>query len=94
MLGTLQLRWLMSGATFVAIGIVVLAVVLLYRKITSIGWMSKLLLAGVLITMGWIIIAGFAHFNASPRLQLSARRFHLVAQFFPRAGLSHAHRHL
>src|SRR6266851_3486225 len=31
LLGTLQLWWLMSGATFVAIGVVVLAVILLYR---------------------------------------------------------------
>src|SRR5438876_3300792 len=62
LLGTLQLRWLISGATFVAIGIVTLAVLLLYRKITSIGWMSKLLLGGVLVTMGWIIVAGFSHF--------------------------------
>src|SRR6266446_1307918 len=38
MLGTLQMRWLMSGATLVAIGIVMLATGLLYRKITSIGW--------------------------------------------------------
>src|ERR1700738_4384111 len=31
LLGPFELRWLVSGATFVAIGIVVLAVVLLYR---------------------------------------------------------------
>src|SRR5579862_7484872 len=31
-IGTLQLRWLISGATFVALGVVMLAVVLLYRK--------------------------------------------------------------
>ena len=84
----------MSGATFVAIGIVVLAVILLYRKITSIGWMSKLLLAGVLITMGWIIIAGFTHFDASRAFSFPAGRFHPVAQFFPGAGLGHAHRYL
>src|SRR5437870_1515145 len=36
LLGNLQFRWLVSGATFLAIGIVVLAAVLLYRKITSI----------------------------------------------------------
>ena len=94
LLGTLQLRWLMSSATFVAIGIVVLAVVLLYRKITSIGWMSKLLLAGVLITMGWIIFAGFSHFDAARAFSFPAGRFHLVPQFLSRARLRHAHRHL
>src|SRR5215471_8965158 len=46
LLGSLQLHWLVSGATFVAIGMVAVALVLLYRKITSIGWISKFLLAG------------------------------------------------
>ena len=82
LLGTLQLRWLMSGATFVAIGIVMLAVILLYRKITSIGWMSKLLLAGVLITMGWIIIAGFTHFNAARAFSFPPGAFTLSHNFF------------
>src|SRR5579863_7440895 len=51
LLGRLQLHWLVSGATFLAIGMVALATVLLYRKITSIAWISKLLLAGVIGTM-------------------------------------------
>jgi APA family basic amino acid/polyamine antiporter len=81
-LGTLQVRWLMSGATFVAIGIVMLAVGLLYRKITSIGWMSKLLLAGVLITMGWIIVAGFGHFDAARAFSFPPGAFTLSHNFF------------
>src|SRR6202795_1876960 len=72
----------MSGGTFVAIGVVALAVVLLYRKITSIGWMSKLLLAGVLFTMGWIIIAGFSHFDASRAFSFPAGAFSLSHNFF------------
>src|SRR6202158_2751588 len=36
LLGRVQLHWLVSGATFVAIGMVAVATVLLYRKITSI----------------------------------------------------------
>ena len=82
MLGTLQMRWLMSGATFVAIGMVLLAVVLLYRKITSIGWMSKLLLVGVLVTMGWIIFAGFTHFNAARAFSFPPGAFTLSHNFF------------
>src|SRR6202045_2116766 len=81
-LGTLQIHWLMSGATFVAIGIVMLAVGLLYRKITSIGWMSKLLLAGVLITIGWIIIAGFSHFDPSRAFSFPPGAFTLSHNFF------------
>jgi basic amino acid/polyamine antiporter, APA family len=82
LLGTLHLRWLVSGATFVAIGIVVLAVVLLYRKISSIGWMSKLLLAGVLGAMGWIIIAGFSHFDVSRAFSFPPGAFTLSHNFF------------
>src|SRR5271154_375268 len=41
------------GGTLVAIAVVGLATALLYRKITSIGWISKLLLVGVIGTMGW-----------------------------------------
>src|SRR6204780_5527507 len=65
LLGPLQGRWMVSGGTFVAIGMVILAVILLYRKITSIGWMSKWLLAGVIATMAWIIFVGFSHFHAA-----------------------------
>src|SRR6266550_3247276 len=81
-LGNLQFRWLVSGATFLAIGIVVLAAVLLYRKITSIGWMSKLLLAGVLLTIGWIIVAGLTHFNAERAFSFPAGAFTLSHNFF------------
>ena len=94
LLGPLQVRWLMSGATFVAIFIVVLAVILLYRKITSIGWMSKLLLAGVLITIGLDHHRRIHPLRCRSRFQLSGRRFHVVAQFFSRPGIGHAHRHL
>src|SRR5439155_23731487 len=81
-LGALQFRWLVSGATFLAIGIVVLAAVLLYRKITSIGWMSKLLLAGVLLTIGWIIVAGLTHFNAERAFSFPPGAFSLSHNFF------------
>ena len=81
-LGALQVRWMVSGATFVAIGMVVLAVVLLYRKITSVGWMSKWLLAGVIATMAWIIFAGFSHFHAALAFDFPPGAFHLSNGFF------------
>jgi len=64
-MGTLQANWLVSGGTFVALGVVVLAIILLYRKITRIGWLSKLLWLGSVGTIVWIIFAGLTHFNAS-----------------------------
>ncbi len=82
LLGPLQGRWMVSGATFVAIGMVVLAVGLLYRKITSIGWMSKWLLAGVIATMAWIIFAGFSHFHAALAFDFPPGAFHLSNGFF------------
>src|SRR5881397_1886479 len=82
LLGSLQLRWLISGATFVAVGIVLLATLLLYRKITHIGWMSKLLLAGVLGTIGWIIFAGLTHFNAARVFSFPPGAFALSHDFF------------
>ena len=80
--GHLEVRWFASGITMVAIAAVILAVVLLYRKITHIGWMSKLLLAGVLGTMGWIIVAGLTHFNASRAFSFPPGAFHLSREFF------------
>jgi basic amino acid/polyamine antiporter, APA family len=82
LLGDLQLRWLVSGKTFVALGIVILALVLLYRKITSIGFMSKLLLGGVVGTMGWIIFAGLTHFDASRAFSFPPGAFTLSHNFF------------
>jgi len=75
LVGALQVRWLVSGATFLAIGIVALATVLLYRKITSIGWISKLLLVGVLGTILWIIVAGLSHFNAAQAFSFPPHAF-------------------
>ena len=56
--------------------------VLLYRKITSIGWISKLLLAGVIGTMFWIIIAGLSHFDASRAFSFPPGAFTLSRNFF------------
>ncbi len=82
LLGVLQIRWLVSGATFVAIGVVLVALLLLYRKITSIGWMSKFLWLGVMGTMGWIIFAGLTHFDASRAFSFPPGAFHLSRNFF------------
>jgi len=80
--GKLELSWLVSGATFVAIGVVLLALVLLYRKITSIGWMSKILLGGVVATMGWIVVSGLFHFDASRALSFPRGAFTLNHSFW------------
>ena len=49
--------------------VVILIVVLLYRKIEAIGKISVFLWAGVLVTMLWIILGGLAHGNFAAPLQ-------------------------
>ncbi len=44
--------------------VVIVLVILLYRKITTIGKISVLLWAGVIGTMAWIIFGGATHFSA------------------------------
>jgi fructoselysine transporter len=51
------------GSKIVSGAVVVLIVMLLYRKIEAIGKISVLLWAGVLITLFWIIGGGIAHGN-------------------------------
>ena len=82
LVGHLQGTWLVSGATLVAIAMVALATVLLYRKITSIGWISKLLLIGVIATMAWIILAGLTHFDAAQAFSFPPGAFTLSNNFF------------
>jgi amino acid transporter len=52
-----------EAAVIVAVGI--LAVVLLYRQITSIGLITLSLWAGTLLTVGVVILTGAGHFKAS-----------------------------
>jgi basic amino acid/polyamine antiporter, APA family len=88
LVGRLQIHWLISGTTFIAIGVVLLAALLLYRKITSISSMSKFLLAGVVGTMGWIIIAGLTHFDASRAFNFPSGAFRLSHSFWLGLGSS------
>src|ERR1700682_1129078 len=53
-----------TGATrAVSMSVGVLVIVLLYRRVTSIGKLSVVLWAGMLITVLWVIFAGLTHFN-------------------------------
>ncbi len=82
LLGPLEARFVVSLGTFVAIGAVVVAVLLLYRKITVVGWLSRLLGIGVLGTVAWIIFAGLTHFNAARAFSFPPNAFHLSHGFF------------
>jgi amino acid transporter len=82
LLGPLHLHWVISGATLLSVGVVAVAVFLLYRKITSIGWLSKALWLGVMVTIGWIIFAGLTHFDRSRAFSFPAGAFTLSHNFF------------
>ncbi|MBV9574861.1 MAG: APC family permease [Acidobacteriales bacterium] len=82
LLGLLQIRWFISGASLLAIAIIGFTVLLLYRRITRIAWMSKFLLTGVMATIGWIIFAGVTHFSASRAFSFPPQAFTLSHSFF------------
>src|ERR1022692_1951566 len=86
LIGTLQLTWVAMPATLVAIGVCMLTAFLLYRRITAISRLSKVLWVGVMGTIGWIILAGLTHFNAHRAFELPPGAFSLSRDFFHGLG--------
>jgi basic amino acid/polyamine antiporter, APA family len=86
LLGTLQLTWVAMPATFLAIGVCALTAFLLYRRITAIARITRLLWAGVMGTIGWIIFAGLTHFNAHQAFDLPPGAFSFSRDFFHGLG--------
>ncbi len=86
LLGKLEAHLSVMAGTFVAIGICLLAVLLLYRRITSIGRLSKLLWLGVLATILWVIVSGVSHFNAARAFSFPPGAFRWSAGFFTGLG--------
>ena len=82
LLGTLRLGWVVAGTTILAIGIVCLSMLMLYRRITQIGRISKFLWVGVMGTIGWIIFAGLTHFNSALAFSLPPDAFSLSRNFW------------
>ncbi|MGH7582487.1 MAG: APC family permease [Gemmatimonadales bacterium] len=86
LLGTLEARLVLSPGTFVAIGALLVAVFLLYRRISAVGILSRLLLGGVLITVAFVIFTGVTHFNPSRAFSFPPGAFHLTPAFFTGLG--------
>ncbi|MBI1740396.1 MAG: amino acid permease [Candidatus Koribacter versatilis] len=86
LLGKLQLSWVAMPATLLAIGVCLFTAFLLYRRITVIGKLSKLLWVGVMGTIGWIIFVGLTHFNARQVFDFPPGAFTLSRDFFHGLG--------
>jgi len=71
---------------FVAIAAVVLAVFLLYRRITLIEKLSKFLWVGVMLTILWVIFAGITHFDSKLAFDFPQGAFTLRPEFFTGLG--------
>jgi APA family basic amino acid/polyamine antiporter len=69
-----------------AIGVLFIAVFLLYRRITVIEKLSKFLWVGVAIAIIWVIFAGLTNFNASVAFDFPPDAFTLRPEFFTGLG--------
>jgi amino acid transporter len=70
-------------------GALVLALtILLYRRIGTIGFISKLLWIGVVGTIVWLIWGGATHFNAHMAFDFPLGAFHLSWIFFAGLGVA------
>jgi amino acid transporter len=76
------------GSKAVSGGLVLFLVVLLYRRITTIGKISVLLWIGVVGTLLWLIWGGASHFNAKMAFDFPPGAFSLSSLWF--AGLGAA----
>jgi amino acid transporter len=81
-LGELSLSVGVSYGSFVAVATCLLAVFLLYRRITIIEQLSKLLWLGVMGTIVWIIFAGVTHFDPALAFDFPPGAFTLRPEFF------------
>jgi basic amino acid/polyamine antiporter, APA family len=84
--GTFEVNWIVTPGTAVAVLICLFTVLLLYRRITAIGRLSKILWFFVMGTIGWIIFAGLTHFNAARAFDFPPHAFTLSHQFLVGLG--------
>ena len=69
-----------------AIGVLCVAVFLLYRRITVIEKLSKFLWVGVVIAIAWVIFAGLTHFDPQVAFDFPPDAFTLRPEFFTGLG--------
>ena len=82
LLGLLEARVSLTAATLVALALLAVTVLLLYRRITAIGKIANFLWIGVIGTVVWVIFAGLTHFSAARAFDFPPNAFHPSSQFF------------
>ncbi|HMC29518.1 MAG TPA: APC family permease [Candidatus Angelobacter sp.] len=80
-LGALDFRLFINGGTFAAMASCLLALALLYRRISVIGRLARYLSVGVLGAILLVIVAGLSHFNAARAFGFPAGAFQLSGGF-------------
>ena len=85
-IGNLEVRFLVNGATLVAIGACLLAVFLLYRRITVVARLSQFLWIGVMGTIAWVIFAGLTNFDAAKAFDFPPNAFRIDGNFLAGFG--------
>jgi amino acid transporter len=86
LVGILQVSWVATAGTLVAVATCFLAMLLLYRRITAISRLSTILWAVVIGTIGWIIFSGLTHFNSQYAFDFPPGAFNLSHGFFHGLG--------
>jgi basic amino acid/polyamine antiporter, APA family len=81
-LGPLEAHFVITRGTLVAIFVCLLAVLLLYQRISAVARLSKFLWVGVVGTIAWIIFAGLTHFSPARAFDFPPGAFHLSRGFF------------
>lgn len=76
----------LSGQTLLAMGACIVALVVLDRSIFSIGRVARWLGIAVGLTLVFLIVAGFTHFNPHLAFDFPANAFHLDGAFFTGLG--------
>jgi amino acid transporter len=76
----------LSGQTLIAMSACALALIVLYRSIVAIDKIVRWLGIAVVLTLVFIIFAGFTHFNAQIAFDFPAGAFHLDSAFFMGLG--------
>ena len=81
----LRVPFVLSGQTLMAMGLCLVALVVLYRRVQSIDRVVKALGVAVVLALMAIIVTGLTHFNARQAFDFPVGAFHLGKAFF--AGL-------